>query len=165
MSKGKNMETYIAERLKEVLNRTEVFEQKVIADQEEFMKLQTEIAMFKKENPDGTYKDVVDKLRRMQELHYYAFLLEQNLKNELIRAEELGILADIMNFDLGLTESQQDAMKLIRSGESSIFAVNSKGEVGLLDGPARESIEAGINMQKGNPEVLSRTFLQIQVKA
>ena len=157
------VEIYLKEKVREYLKNIEVFEGKHIADRKEFNELQQKTQMFKKDNPEGTYEDVKEELIRIQEVHYWSFLLEQNMKHELIKAKELLTLADIMGIDLELEGDDAEAAKAIRSQDSDMFHIDSKGDVVLLDNEYRPQLEGAINQRKADTNNLKTMYANIPV--
>ena len=155
------VEMYLKEKLAEYLRNIEVFETKNLADREEFTSLQQKTQMFKKDNPKGTYEDVKEELIRIQEVHYWSFLLEQNMKHELIKAKELITLSDILGVDLGFEGDKEEAVKAIRSQESDMFFVDGKGDVSLLDNEFKPQLEGAINARKADTTNLRTMFENI----
>ena len=127
------VEIYLKEKVGEYLRTIEVFEKKHMSDREEFVNLQKKTQMFKKDNPDGTFKDVKDDLIKIQELHYWSFLLEQNMKHELVKVKELLTLSDILGVKLDLVGDHVKAAEAIKGQESDMFYVDKSGGVSLLD--------------------------------
>jgi hypothetical protein len=152
------VDIYLKEKVGEYLRTIEVFEKKHISDREEFINLQRKTQMFKKDNPEGTYKDVKDDLVKIQELHYWSFLLEQNMKHELVKVKELITLSDLLGIELDLVGDDAKAAKAIKSQSSDMFYVDKAGEVSLLDTEFRPQIEQAINSKKTDIDTLKSMF-------
>tara|TARA_R110000772_G_scaffold59348_8_gene134400 strand:+ start:383 stop:883 length:501 start_codon:yes stop_codon:yes gene_type:complete len=162
MSKEK-VEIYLQEKIQEYLKTLEVFEKKNLADREQFVSIQQKTQMFKKDNPEGTFKDVKENLIKIQELHYWSFLLEQNMKHELVKVKELIVLSDILGIKLELVNDHQEAVEAIRKQESDMFYVDKSGGVSLLDTEFKPQIEAAINDKKADEENLKTMYSHIPV--
>lgn len=157
------VELYLKEKVSEYLNNIEAFEKKHLADKEEFDSLQKKTQTFKSTNPDGTYEGVKAELIRIQEVHYWSFLLEQNMKHELIKAKELLTIADISGVDLELNEEHTKAAQMIRSQESEMFFVDGSGGVALLDNEFKPQLEGALNARKTDTNNLKAMFDNIPV--
>lgn len=157
------IEIYLKEKSKEYLKNIEVFEKKLIEDREKFSKLQEETQAFKKANPTETYKSVEKNLISIRETHYWAFLLEQSLKHELIKLREILIMADLNNIELGLEGDQLAASEEIRKQESRVFVLNSKGEVELIDNEFSKQLEGAVGIKKEDEERLKAMYASIPV--
>jgi len=157
------VEIYLKEKVGEYLKNIEIFEKKHIADREEFVNLQKKTQSFKMNNPEGTYEDVKEDLIRIQEVHYWSYLLEQNMKHELIKAKELLTFSDLIGINLELEGDNAEAAKIIRSQESDMFHVNSKGEVALLDNEFKPQLEGAINNRKADNTNLKTMYENIPV--
>lgn len=157
--KVEQVETYIKEKVKETLGVIESFEKKVIDDRTNVEEMRKRILKNKDEN--GSWKDVKDDLIGIQKVHYYSFLLEQDLKNQHIRAEELLTQANVFGIDLGLEGRDAEAAKNILKGQNSMFGMSrdNKGNpiINLLDSPLKAQIEFGIESrlkdEKGLQEI------------
>jgi hypothetical protein len=157
------VENYVKDRIFNGLSNLEAFESKNLKDKEEFMALQQSTQLFKKDNPDESYKAIQSDLVRIQELHYWSFLLEQNMKNDLIKIRELILIADLTGIDLELDEDKAKAVEVIRSQDSELFQVNSSGMVSLVDSEFRPDLEKGINDRKSDPKNLETMYASIPV--
>lgn len=144
---SKKVENYFKEKVKEILDRVYQYEKTIIADRDSIESTRDKILKHKQGNPDGTYKDVEGDLKSFIKTHYYSFLLERSLINELERACELVTAADVLDIDLGLEGDHEKAVVNIKSNHIRTFGVNKDGVVGLLDSAAKPQIEHGINQQ------------------
>jgi hypothetical protein len=157
---------YLNEKIKELLGRADAFQSKVNNDKERYFSLQQQIATHKHNNPKGTYEDVRGELVEMQETHYYAFLLEQNLRDTLVKIEELTTMADILGVKLDLDDSQERGIKDIRGGTGSIiFNVTKDGNVTFMDTPENNHIKAVLDSKKESPQTLENMYKNFRVAA
>ena len=162
MSK-ETVEIYLREKSREYLKNIEAFEKKLINDKEIFSKLQEETQAFKKANPNETYEAVKKNLIGIKETHYWAFLLEQSLRHELIKLREILVMADINNIDLELEGDQLSASEEIRKQESRVFVLNKNNEVELIDNEFSKQLEGAVGVRKDDEEHLKRMYDSIPV--
>ncbi len=156
-----DIEIYLKEKVGEYLKNIEVFEKKHHSDREVFVNLQKKTQMFKSENPKGTFKDVKDDLVKIQEVHYWSFLLEQNMKHELIKVKELVTLSEVLGISLEFEGDNKKAIDAIKLQESDMFYVDKAGGVSLMDTEFKPQIEEAINSRKSDPENLKVMYSNI----
>lgn len=155
------VELYLKEKVKEYLKTIEAFEKKHLADREEFITLQQKIQMFKANNPDSSYEAVKEELIRLQEVHYWSFLLEQNMKHELVKTKELITLSDILGIDFELEGDDNIALQNIRTQDSDMFQLDKDGEVILVDNSFKPQLEGALNSAKTNVENLKVMYSNV----
>jgi hypothetical protein len=146
--KNESVEVYLKGRVSELLNRVEKFEKRIISDREEFAKTRKGLQDHKKNNPNGSYEDVKDNLRKLMDLHYYSFLMEQNLQHNVNTILELSTMAKFFDIDLGLEGDRAEAMKNISNAKPDIFTINDSGEVVLADDEFKNMISQALESKK-----------------
>lgn len=154
-------EVYFKEKTDEMLNRIFKYEQTIIKDREKLEEYRDLILQHKGSNPDGTYKDVESEIKGFLKIHYYSFLLERALVNELERTAELVTAAEVLGVDLELKGENEKAVVNIKSNHVRSFEVNKDGSVGLLDSPLKPQIEYGVNQQLNDVEKLKDVYKNI----
>jgi hypothetical protein len=162
--KVEQVETYIKDKVNEVLGTIKNFEEKVLKDRNDVEGMRDRILDSRKNN--GVYTDVKDELIGIQKTHYYSFLLEQDLKNHHIKATELLTQANVFGIDLELEEEDNKAAENILKGNISMFGISSdnKGNkmVNLLDSPLKAQIELGIESRIKDEKELEKIYNDIQ---
>jgi phosphoglycolate phosphatase-like HAD superfamily hydrolase len=146
--KNESVEVYLKGRVSELLNRVEKFEKRIISDREEFAKTRKGLQDHKKNNPNGSYEDVKDNLRKLMDLHYYSFLMEQNLQHNVNTILELSTMANFFDINLGLEGDRAEAMKNISNAKPDIFTINDLGEVVLADDEFKNMISQALESKK-----------------
>jgi uncharacterized protein YbcV (DUF1398 family) len=142
---NKELNVYLNERMKELLNKAQAFEKRVISDRESFMKSMSAVKKAKEDNKDTNYKDHKDDLINMQKTHYNSFLLEQNLQHVLNTIIEVSNMANILKVELDLPEEEKKALETITKTSTNIFTLDKAGEVVLADSEMRPMIEQAMN--------------------
>jgi hypothetical protein len=160
--KNESVETYLKSRVNDLLNRVEKFEKRIFTDREEFMKTREVVKSHKKSNPSGSYEDVKSDLIRLMDLHYYSFLMEQNLQHILNTLIELNTMSNIFDIDLGLDENKKEAMKNISNQKSDIFIVNDSGDVVFSDEDFKKVITEALETRKASNDSLKEMYENLQ---
>jgi len=115
------------------------------------------------ERPNTPISDVKDDLIRLQESHYNAFLLEQNLQHTLNVLIELGNMSNILNIDLDLDEDKSRKLKDIAQNSSDLFMINGNNEVVFADNEIRELVEKTFKERNSNEELLTTLFEELPI--
>ena len=152
---------YINEKVKELLEKAEAFEKKVLTDREAFFQSQLAIQTAKKDDPDAKYTDFKDELVTMQKTHYNPFLLEQNLQHVLNTLIELNSMAAVLKIDLDLDEDQKKALDLIAKSSTCLFTIDKDKNVVFADNEFKPIIEKEMNDKQNVPKTLESMFSQI----
>ena len=152
---------YVNEKVKELLEKAEAFEKKVLLDRERFFQSQLAIQTTKRDNPDAKYTDVREELVTMQKTHYNSFLLEQNLQHVLNTLIEMNNMAIVLKIDLDLTEDQRKALDIIGKSSTNLFTLDKDKNVVFADNEFTPVIEKQMNDKQNDPKTLESMFSQI----
>lgn len=158
--KAKQVENYLKSSINDVLYRIKTFEKRVLDDRDYVEEARERI--LKHKSAKGDWKEVKEDLIGIQKTHYYSFLLEQDLRNEHIRARELLTQANLFSIDLGLEGEDVKAVENILNTSVGIFDLGKDEDgnetVGLLDSPLRAQIEFGIESKLKDEKGLQEIF-------
>lgn len=160
----KTTEIYLNEKIKELLEKANYFEKRVVKDREDFFMNQIKVQEFKKDNPEGTFKDVAESLKTMQETHYNSFLLEQNLQHILNTVMELNNMAQILDVEIDLSDKEREALDKLSQASTSIFTLDENKEVVLADTEMKEYIEKAAKERLGDDKGLEQMYVSIPAK-
>lgn len=152
---------YINEKVKELLEKAEAFEKRVLSDREQFFQSQLAVQTLKKNNPDAKYTDAKEDLVTMQKTHYNSFLLEQNLQHVLNTLIELNNMAIVLKIELDLNEEQKKALELIGKSSTNLFTLDKDKNVVFADNEFKPVIEKEMNDKQNDPKTLESMFSQI----
>lgn len=158
---SKKVDTYLKDRINELLKRANLFEKRVLSDREKFLESQKIVQDFKRDNPSDPYDKVKDDLITMQESHYNSFLLEQNLQHTLNTIVELNTMASVLEIDLQLSEDYDKALKFISNSPNNLFTISDSDEVVLADNELRPVVEKALAERQKDPNNLRDMFSQI----
>jgi hypothetical protein len=156
------VETYLKGRVLDLLKRIQSFEGKIISDREEFMTIRKKVQAYKKENPGSTYEDVKDDLLKLMDLHYFSFLMEQNLQHILNVALELNTMCNVIDLDLNLEGENAEAMRNISKAKPDIFTLNDKNEIVFADDEYKTMITSALDTKKQDLENLKDMYNSLQ---
>jgi phosphoglycolate phosphatase-like HAD superfamily hydrolase len=158
-----NLKTYLNTRVNELLTKADLFQKQLISYRENFVDLRVKLQATKKVNPNTPISDVKDDLIRLQESHYNAFLLEQNLQHTLNVLIELGNMSNVLNIDLDLDEDKSRKLKDIAQNSSDLFMINGNNEVVFADNEIRELVEKTFKERNSNEELLTTLFEELPI--
>lgn len=162
--KSEAVETYLKGRVSDLLKRIQSFEGKIISDREEFMTIRQKVQAYKKQNPGSTYEDVKEDLLKLMDLHYYSFLMEQNLQHILNIALELNTMCNIIDLDLKLEGENAEAMKNIAKAKPDIFTLNDKNEIVFADDEYKTMITSALDTKKQDLENLKDMYNSLVIQ-
>jgi hypothetical protein len=152
---------YINEKVKELLDKAEAFERRVLSDREEFFQSQVAVQSAKKANPDAKYTDVRENLITMQKTHYNSFLLEQNLQHVLNTLIEMNNMAIVLDIELDLNDDQRKALDIIGKSSTNLFTLDKEKNVVFADNELRPVVEKEMNDKQNDPKTLESMFAGI----
>ena len=156
-----NLNVYLNTRIEELLTKSILFEKKLISYREDFIMLKARLQATKKADPSTPVSKVKDDLVKLQESHYNAFLLEQNLQHTLNVLIELATASNILNIELNLDEDKKKRLEEIAKSSSDLFTINENKDVVFVDNEVRELIDKTFNERNSNEELLKTLFEEL----
>lgn len=149
MEKSDNSESmalYIKERVRTHLNNISSFYQQTVSDQGAFMKIRQDIIDLKASKGPQGFKEASSKIKKMQEVHYNMFLMQQSITQHQVIVYELNVMAKAFGVELDIPkdEETQRYFETITSTNPFIFDVQN-GKPAMVN---TEMVEAAMGAMK-----------------
>jgi hypothetical protein len=157
-------QVYLDTKINEYLKKSILFEKKLFSYREDFTMTKAKLQALKKIDPNTPISNVKEDIVKLQENHYNAFLLEQNLQHTLNVLIELGNMANVLNIDLNLSDDYKNRLADIVKSSSDLFMVNENQEVTFVDNEIRSTIEKTFNERNSNEELLKALFDELPLE-
>lgn len=154
----KETREYILTRIKEKLNEVNVMERRVISDKKDGQELQVLIQNAKRENPEASYKELRVELTRLQELHYFSFLIEEQQKLNISILKELATMADILKIDVDVEGEDKQALDFVKGMDNTMFIVDSQGDIIIPNSDNKKLLEESIKKQATSEQKLKEVY-------
>ena len=142
-----SMGIYVKERIKSHLQKISVFYQQSISDQGAWRKMRQDIIDLKKEKGPKGFEEAKGKIKKMQDVHYNMFLLQQSISQYQVIIFELNTMAKAFGVEVDIPQDEETKKyyETITSTSPFIFDLQN-GQPAMVN---TEMVDAVMGAMKG----------------